>query len=90
MEHIRQNLRWHKHNQKEIFNIYESPSQKIQSTLVGKCLFCGIVQKKIEKLEYEDSEIAIFLDKDQRAKKYYQCSPFRHIRDVNHLRPRLK
>ena len=43
----------------------------------------------MEKLEYEDDQIAIFYDKDQRAKSYYQCVPYRHIRDINHLRPRL-
>ena len=64
MEHIRQNLRQHKKNQNPIFDLYEGPNEKNTSSLKAKCLFCKIVSKQIEKLEYEDDKIAIFYDKD--------------------------
>ena len=65
-----------------------SNGNQICSMASESCTFCEII-KDGKLLLYKDDKCCIFLDRQQRAKEYFQCVPLRHIRDIHHLRPSI-
>ena len=78
-----------KQNSRPQFDKYDEPGTD-SSMADQSCTFCVIIAHKPHLLVYKDEHCAIFYDKVQRAKMYFQCVPLRHIRDIHHLRPRIQ
>ena len=53
------------------------------------CIFCKLIRDEGSNIVYKDSHCAIIWNKYASANEKLQMVPLRHIRDINHLRPRM-
>ena len=88
-EKVRLHMKQKKQDRHFEMNQYYKPSTEYVCSVVKGCIFCDIIYNKPELVLYKDDHCAIFKDKVQRGKLYFQCVPLRHIRDIHHLRPNI-